>query len=90
MVRKIKSRGEMLTSLHLTQTEIGRLFGLPYQKAKKVFALAMQKDADELKERLIYEDRARMSSVLWVLDISPKEFDRIIANELKSGTAVGK
>ena len=89
-MRKIKSREEMLTSLHLTQTEIGRLFGLPYQKARKVFALAMQKDADELKERLIYEDRARMSSVLWVLDISPREFDHLIARELKNGATPAK
>lgn len=82
-MRKIKSREEMLASLHLTQTEIGRLFGLSYQKAKKVFTLAIKKDKDELKERLIYEDRARMSSVLWALGITPKEFEHIIANELK-------
>ena len=89
-MRKIKSREEMLRALHLTQTETQRLFGLSYQHAKKVFSIAMDKDRKELQERMIFEDRARMSSVLWVLGISQKDFDRIIANELKSGTAVGK
>lgn len=84
-MRRIKSREELTTALHLTQTEIQRLFDLSYSKAKKVFTMAMKKDAQELKERMIFEDKARTSSVLWVLDISRKEFERF-ANEIKSGS----
>ena len=80
----------MLTSLHLTQTEIQRLFDLSYGKAKKVFTRAMKKDMEDLKGRTVFDDKVRMSTVLWELGISQKEFDRIIAKELKSGSTLGK
>lgn len=87
-MKRIKSRAEMLNALHLTQTEIQRLFGVSYTKAKETFSVAWKKDSDELKGRVLFSDKVRMSSVIWALGISPKEFDRMVANELKSGLAL--
>lgn len=85
-MRRIKSRQEMYNALHLTQSEIGRLFGLSRTKSKKVFDMAMARDREALADRLLFEDKVRIGSVLWVLGISRKEFDTIIGNELKAAT----
>lgn len=49
-MRRIKSRMELYTSLHLNQAEIERLFRLSESEARQVCALARKKDLKDLGE----------------------------------------
>ena len=83
-MRKVKSRDEILESPYVTKTEIQRLLGESYTTATRIYSLALQKDRDELSDRLVYPlgEKVRLTSVCWALGIKLKD--------LKSGSALEK
>ena len=81
---------ELYTSLHLNQAEIERLFRLSESEARQVYALARKKDLKDLGEgKIIFHNKVRTSSALYVMDITIDEFYQAYANE-KSGLALEK
>ena len=83
-MRRVKTRNEILESPYVTKTEIQRLMGESYATATRIYSLALQKDRDELSDRLVYPlgEKVRLTSVCWALGIKLKD--------LKSGSALEK
>jgi len=89
-MRRIKSRMELYASLHLNKAEIERLFMLSESEARQVYVLARKKDLKDLgEEKIIFPNKVRTSSVLYVMDVSIDEFYQAYTKE-KSGLALEK
>lgn len=69
-MQKLRSREELITMPYLTQTEVGRLLGLKYATARRVYGIARRMDDEELGDMIIEPRKARMSSVLKAAGIS--------------------
>ena len=77
-MKKAKSREEILDSPYVSKTEIQRLTGEGYRTASRIYEMALEKDREELADRLIYQygEKVRITSVCWVLGIKYSEIKK--------------
>lgn len=66
---RIKTRQQIASQLYLTKTDIQRLLGVSQYKARRIYDLANNIDAEELKYR-IEPTKVRISSVSKATGIS--------------------
>lgn len=66
---RIKTRQQIASQLYLTKTDIQRLLGVSQYKARRIYDLANEIDAEELKYR-IEPTKVRISSVSKATGIS--------------------
>lgn len=64
-----KTRQQIANQLYLTKTDIQRLLGVSQQKAVKIYDLANQIDAEDLKYR-VEPTKVRITSISKVTGIS--------------------
>lgn len=60
----MKSKEEIIKSQYLCIQDICTLFGMNKNAAKKVFDRCLQRDYEELQDRLIYTKKVRLQTVL--------------------------
>lgn len=66
---RVKTRQQIASQLYLTKTDIQRLLGVSQYKARRIYDLADEIDAEELKYR-IEPTKVRISSVSKATGIS--------------------
>lgn len=71
-MKRKKTTSEILASPYVTRAEMARLYGFSPSDTRKVYRMALEKDAADLGDRLIYMhgEKVRMTSVCWVTGVS--------------------
>jgi len=85
-----RSKEELYGALHLQEGEIKRLFSLTRDEAAEVYATARKKDAEELADRVLFNNKVRMSSVRWAMGITKAQYEDWVERNKKSGLALEK
>ncbi len=71
-MKRTKTVSEILASPYINRAEMARLFGFSQSDARKVYRMAMDKDAADLGDRVIYTcgEKVRLTSVCWATGVS--------------------
>ncbi len=81
-----KTREQLLGESYLTITDIQVLLAISKPKARKIWLWAIKRDREELGDYLIYENKARIETVM---SVSGKNFN-LLTKQIKNAAAVGE
>lgn len=76
MPQRIKTVAEIATQAYLNKSDIQKLFGVSFEKAKKIYALAEKLD-EELPYR-IEETKVRLTSISRVYGVSVSQIRKMV------------
>ena len=63
-MRKKRTRKEIIGLQYLSTMDIARLLQIGYPCAKKIYNVAFEKDKEELKKYILFENKVRLKTVL--------------------------
>ena len=81
-----KTREQLLGESYLNITEIQTLLRISKPKARKIWLIAIKKDREYLGDYLLYENKARIETVLSVVG---KSYN-LLAKQIKNAPAVAE
>ena len=64
ITRKKRTRKEIIGLQYLSTMDIARLLQIGYPRAKKIYNVAFEKDKEELKKYILFENKVRLKTVL--------------------------
>lgn len=81
-MRRQKALTEILSSAYITKTELGIVSGYKGRHLDRAYLIAVNKDKEDLKDRLIYTsgEKIRLTSACWVMGISLNQLQKIKAD----------
>ena len=87
-MRRTKSPIEIMSSSYITKTELGIISGFTGRHLDRAYWLAVNKDAEDLKDRRIYTagEKIRLTSACWVMGISLSQLTKIKADAATSAS----
>lgn len=85
-MRRQRSLIEILSSPYITKTELGTISDFTGRHLDRAYDLAVSKDREDLKDRLIYTagEKIRLTSACWVMGISLSQLQKIKADAATS------
>jgi hypothetical protein len=77
-----------MSSSYITKTELGIISGFTGRHLDRAYWLAVNKDAEDLKDRRIYTggEKVRLTSACWVMGISLSQLTKIKADAATSAS----
>ena len=85
-MRRQRSSFEILSSAYINKTEFGIVSGYKGRHLDRAYLIAVDKDKEDLKDRLIYTsgEKIRLTSACWVMGISLNQLQKIKADAATS------